>query len=220
MKIPAGLIGKVILKGAPLAVNEAMWALGLTVLNQNYSQKGLAVVAALNITSTISNMCNVVFFAVGESIAIIAGQLLGAKKYEEAKSTVRKMLTMSVSICVVIGFGMFFLKNIFPEIYKTEAEIKALAANFITVIACLLPMHALIHGSYFTLRCGGKTFVTFLFDSFFVWTCPVTVCFCLVHFSNLSIMPVYIIVSLLDVIKMFVGLILLKKGLWINNIVD
>ena len=220
LKIPVHLMKKILIKGAPLALNEALWALGLTVLNQNYSLKGLSVVAALNITSTISNMCNVVFFAIGESISIIAGQLLGANKNDEAKSTVRKMLAMSVSICALIGAGMFFLRNSFPSIYKTEPEVQNLAAKFITVVACLMPLHALLHGSYFTLRCGGKTLITFLFDSFFVWVCSVSVCFTLTHFTSLTIMQIYIIVSLLDLIKAAIGVILVKKGIWINNIVD
>lgn len=220
LKIPPELMGRILVKGAPLALNEALWALGLTVLNQNYSLKGLSVVAALNIVSTISNMCNVFFFAIGESISIIAGQLLGANKNEEARSTVRKMLALSVSVCVIIGIGMFLLRNLFPAIYKTEKEVQLLAANFITVVACLMPLHALLHGCYFTLRCGGKTLITFLFDSFFVWVCSVSVCFVLTHFTELNIMQIYITVSLLDMIKAVIGVVLVKKGIWINNIVD
>ena len=42
------------------------------------------MVAAMNISSTISNLFSIVFMAMGNAVAIIVGQLLGAGKMEEA----------------------------------------------------------------------------------------------------------------------------------------
>ena len=41
----------------------------------------------MNISNTINNVFNVVFIALGDSVAIVIGQLLGAGKMEEAKDT-------------------------------------------------------------------------------------------------------------------------------------
>ena len=49
----------------------------------------LDAVAALNISTVISNLFNVVFVAMGSAVSIIVGQLLGAGKMEEAKDTDR-----------------------------------------------------------------------------------------------------------------------------------
>lgn len=220
LKIPANLMKQIIIKGTPLALNEALWALGLTFLNQNYSIKGLSVIAAMNITSTLQNLFNVIFFAIGESISIIAGQLLGAKKFDEAKSTVRKMLFLSVCVCAILGIIMSSFRHVFPNLYNTEAEVRNLASTFILIMSFYLPFHALLHGSYFTLRCGGKTIITFLFDSCYIWGAQVSCCFCLTHFTNLEIIPIYIIVSSLDLIKAAIGVFLVHKGIWINNIVN
>ena len=84
LKVPVNLAGKIIGKGTPLMVNEILWAAGIAVLNQCYSMRGLEALAALNISTTISNLFNVVFMSMGSAIAIIVGQLLGAGKMEEA----------------------------------------------------------------------------------------------------------------------------------------
>ena len=72
-------------KGVPLLLNEGLWAAGMAMLMQCYSVRGLDVVAAMNISNTLNNLFNVVFLSIGNSVAIIVGQLLGAGKMKEAK---------------------------------------------------------------------------------------------------------------------------------------
>ena len=136
---------------------------------QCYSLRGLEAVAGLNISSTIGNVFNVVYLAFGNAVSIIVGQLLGAGKMKEARETDTKLIAFSVAACVCIGAILALLAPLFPEIYNTSGEVKALAASFIRIIAICMPMGAFIHASYFTLRSGGKTVVTFLFDSVFMW---------------------------------------------------
>lgn len=218
MKIPVSLLRQIIIKGTPLALNETLWSMGLTFLNQSYSLRGLSVVAAVNITSTISNLFNVFLFAIGNSISIIVGQLLGAGKNSEAKKSAKRLIVLSACVCVVIGFIMACLRNTFPAIYKTETQVRSLAANFILISSCMMPILAVVHACYFTLRCGGKTVITFLFDSVFVWIFCVSTAFCLTRFTDLPIVSIYLIVQSLDLIKAFIGIALVKKGIWIQNL--
>lgn len=219
LRIPMNLLKQIIIKGAPLAVNEALWAVGITVLNQCYSTRGLAVVGAFNISSTISNLFSVVYLGLGDSVAIIIGQLLGAGEMERAKDEDRKMLAFSVACCLVIGSIMAAFHGIFPSLYNTEEQVKHLAGIFILVVSAMMPFYAFLHGSYFTLRTGGKTIITFIFDSVFMWLIAVPCAFVLTHFTNLPIVPIYIAVCSTDFIKCVIGFVLLKKGVWLQNIV-
>lgn len=218
LKIPPSLIKNIIIKGLPLGTNETLWSLGLTMLNQSYSLKGLYVVAALNITSTISNLFNVLLFAIGEAISIIVGQLLGAGKNNEAQSTAKKMIFLSTTACIVIGLIMMLCKDLFPAIYNTEEKVKTLASYFILITSLFLPLNACIHGCYFTLRSGGKTFVTFLFDSVFVWIFIVPGAEIMTRFTSLSIELIFLIIKSIDILKCAIGITLVKKGVWIQNI--
>ena len=69
-----------------------------------------------------------------------------------------------VVCCLGIAIIMGFLGGLFPRIYNTEPEIKELAKTFIVIAAALMPVYAFCHSAYFTLRSGGKTFITFLFE--------------------------------------------------------
>ena len=48
----------------------------------------------------------------------------------------------------------------------------------------------------------------------------IPVAFVLVNFTSLSIMTIYPIVQLLIIINYVAGVILVKKGVWIKNIVE
>lgn len=218
-RVPASLVIKIMQKGSPLMVNELLWSAGMAIMTQCYSTYGLVVIAGLNISSTISNVCNIVWLAMGNAIAIIIGQLLGAGKMEEARDTDRKLIFFSVSSCFLIGGILLALAPVFPQIYNTSDEVRALATRLIIVGACFMPVQAFLHGAYFTLRSGGQTVITFLFDSCFLWACSIPAAFCLSRYSGLPILMTYLFCQSLDIIKCVIGFILVKKGVWLRNIV-
>ena len=76
-----------------------------------------------------------------------------------------------------------------------------------------------MNASYFTLRSGGKTFITFLFDSVSIWVISIPFAYILMNFTSLSIVTVYLMCQLISIIKCIIGYVLVKKGVWINNIV-
>lgn len=218
--IPMNLVGKIAIKGTPLLVNEIMWAGGMAFLNQCYSIRGLDVVAAQNISSTITNLFNVVFIALGSAISIIVGQLLGAGKMEEAKDTDTKLIAFSVLSCVGIGFVLIVLAPLFPMLYNTSANVKGLATGLLRVSAACMPLAAFMHASYFTLRSGGKTIITFLFDSVYMWAASIPLAFILSRYTEVPIIPLFLCVQLIDIVKCIIGFILVKKGVWLQNIVS
>lgn len=220
LRVPADLTRKVIIKGAPLLLNETLWAAGMAMLTQCYSVRGLNVIAAQNISNTINNVFNIVFIALGDSVAIVVGQLLGAGKMKEARDSDNKMIAFSVMCCTCIAVIMFLLAPFFPLLYNTGADVRELAEHFIMITAFFMPQNAFLHASYFTLRSGGRTIVTFLFDSVFIWCVSVTIAFTLSRFTSLPVIAVYTLVQLGDIIKCVIGFVLVKKGVWIQNIVE
>lgn len=219
LAVPAALTLKIILHGTPLMINEILWSAGMAMLNQCYSLRGLEAVAAINISSTISNVFNVAFIAMGDAVAILVGQLLGAGKFAEAKDTDRKLITFSVLMCMVIGALLFMLAPLFPALYKTTEGVRGLAAQFIRVSAVFMPLAGFLHSAYFTLRSGGKTIITFLFDSVYLWVIAYPVAYILGHYTGLPVVMFFLCIQSFDLIKGAIGFVLLKKGVWLNNIV-
>lgn len=220
MRIPKELFSRITKKTLPLMINETLWAGGMALLSQAFSRHGYDVVSADNICRTIANVFNVAFLAMGSAIGIIVGQLLGANRTEEAIDTDRKLIFFAVAICFVIGGIMATVAPLFPRIYNTTDVIQAMAAKFIVIVGLCMPINSLANACYFTLRSGGKTLITFFFDSFYVCVLTVPLAMFLTHVAGISIVPLYLICQLVDIGKCVVGLIMIKKGIWIHNIVE
>ena len=219
LKIPLSLIVKILKKGTPLLLNEVLWSLGTTFVNQNYSIRGLSVVAASNISATVWQMFCIIMFSMGSAVSIMVGQKLGAGEIEEAKDIDRKLILISVATNTIIGLILIAVSPIIPLLYNTEPEVRNLATHFLIIAGASLPVHSLIHVTYFTIRSGGRTFITFLFDCVYTWCIPVVLSFILCRYTTLDIVLIYLIIQFSDIIKIFIGVPMLKSGIWAKNII-
>lgn len=220
MKVPFRLVKKFFLTGVPLLLNETLWGAGMAFLTQCYSVRGLNVVAALNIANTINNVFSVGFIALGESVAIVVGQILGSGDMKKARDTDNKMIAFAVMCCTAVAFVMLLVAPLFPMLYNTNGQAKELAKHFIMVMALVMPQNAFLNAAYFTLRSGGKTIITFIFDCGFVWCVSVPIAYILSRFTGLPVIAVFALVKAGDLLKCILGFILVKKGMWIQNLVS
>ena len=219
LKVPMSLAVKYFITSIPLLLNETLWSTGFAFLTQCYSTRGLNVVAGYNIAGTINNLFNVVFFAMGDAIAIIVGQLLGAGEMEKARDTDNKIIAFGVFLGALSGLMAAAVSGIFPLIYKTNPEARHIATAFILVQALFTPQMAFLHNSYFTLRSGGRTMITFIFDSVFMWCISVPAAYMISRYTDVNAILMYAYVQALEINKVVVGFILVKRGTWMKNLV-
>lgn len=217
--IPSELVKRMIKKGTPLLLNEFLWAAGMAVIAQCYSVRGLDVVAARNISSTMTNLFGAVYIQLGACIGIIVGAKLGANKLKDARTTDNKLLFFSVAVTVVIAVAVLPLSGIFPLLYNTEDKIRSLASYMIVIQAAAMPLWAYTNACYFTLRSGGKTGLTFIFDFGYTFILMIPLAFILAHFTGMNIRLLFAVVTFSEIVKVAIGYFMVKSDLWINNIV-
>ncbi len=218
-RIPLPLVKKIAITGTPLFLNELLWAVGSAMVNMCYASRGLTAVAATNINGTVWNLFSIVMMALGNAIGILSGQLLGANDIEGAKDTVRKLLAFNFAVNLVMG-GLIVVSSPFvPHIYKTEDAVRQTATHLLMVSGSFLPLTSYVHGTYFTIRSGGKTMVTFLFDCVFTWVVCLPIAYTLCTFTGLSVVWIYFFVQCADFIKAAIGTVMIRSGIWAKNVV-
>ena len=220
-RIALPLLKKIAVNGMPLLLNEALWSASEAVLNQCYSTRGLTVVAATNIASTLWNLFSVCFISLGSATGIkIAQKLVAGKPTDNDRNSDRKLIAFSVTSCAVFGIAMAAVSGVFPLIYKTDNSVRSLATAFICINAVIMPFNAYANAAYFTLRSGGKTLSTLLFDSCFVWVESVPLAYTLSRYTGIDILPLYAVCQSAQILKCVIGYIMLRRGSWIKNIVQ
>ena len=219
--IPAALLKNIIIKGMPVLLNEFLFATGTAMVNQCYSVRGLDVVAATNISNTIYNLASVAYLSMGTVIGIIMGQMMGAgSSKEEVRSTHNKLTALAIGSCAVFGILLLSLSIPFPKIYNTTDSVRSIATQLIILSAIIMPVHAYIHSAYFAMRSGGKTMITFFFDCGTIWLGSLPLAFCLTRFTAISIVPLFILCSCVEILKAIVGYFIIRSDFWIRNLTE
>ena len=219
-RIPSKLTADIIKKGTPLLMNEFLWAAGMSVIAQFYSVRGIEAVAARNISSTITNLFGAVYIQLGVCISIIVGAELGANKLKKARELDNKLIFFAVAASVVVAICTLPIAKYFPYLYKTEDSIRMLAEYMIIIQALCMPMWSFTNACYFTLRSGGKTGLTFLFDFGFTWLLVIPLGAVLSYCTGLNIYILFAVLNFSEIVKVFIGYFMIRSDIWINNIVD
>ena len=219
LRVPAVLTRKVLRMGAPLLVNELLWSIGVSTLTAAYSLCGLTVVSALSITFTIANLFNSVYFSMGTAVSVMIGQDLGAGDFERAKGDVWRLMAFAVAVAATMGLLLTLAAPLIPQAYSGVTEdVRQTATRLLTVTACAMPLYAYAHCSYFTLRSGGKTVITFLFDSGYTWVISVPLALLMVRVVQADVIVCYAAVEGANLIKCILGYCFIRSGSWIQNL--
>lgn len=216
--IPVSLIKRIALKGLPLLFNEVFWSLGMTFMAQCYSTRGLSAVAAYQICQTVWQLFTIVAFALGSSVGIIVGQKLGAGELEQAKEDAAKLITFAALVAAACGVIMAVFSPIFPQFYNTTEDVRSLATQMLMIMAVCLPLIAFTNACYFTLRCGGKTFITLLFDSVFVWVVCIPLSWTLSRYTSFPMLQLYALCQIPELVKCTLGFFMVKSGSWAQDL--
>lgn len=218
--VPLSLLKRVAITGTPLMLNEVLWSLGMAFINQCYSTRGMSALAALNITTTAWNLFCIIMFAMGNAVSIMVGQCLGQGDKQGARATDDKLLFITVVSHIVLGGLLMLCAGIIPTWFNVSDEARALAAQTLVIAGASLPIHAFLHATYFTIRSGGKTFITFLFDSVYTWCVPAMLALCLSRLTDMSVVSMYFCIQFIDVVKLVIGLLMLRSDFWANDLVN
>ena len=220
LRIPADLIREISLRGLPLMANELLWSLSVTLRNQCYATRGLDVVAAQNIASTLSNLFNVVYLSIGGAVAVVLGNLLGAGKLKEAKRAAIRLQVFTIFCSVIMGGLLCCVSVVFPKIYNTTADVRAIATMMICIFGAMMPINASCNSAYFTIRSGGQVFVTMVLDSGFMWVLVMPLSFILSRFTDIPIFALFTICQGTEALKCCLGWYLLLQGKWVRKLVE
>lgn len=216
--IPFSLVKQVAFKGTPILCNELFWSLSITTINMCYSTRGTDVITAMNISFNLQNLLSVAYFALSSSIAIIVGNLLGAGKIEEAKETDKKLLAFAVFMGMIMMGIQMALSTVFPSFYTDVESVIEIARYNMICFGITMPFAALATATYYTIRSGGRVFITMLFDSVYAWVVVIPVVASLAYFTSLPFEIMLPIVLVVENLKVIPGLILVHTGMWARQL--
>jgi putative MATE family efflux protein len=204
----------------PVAANETIWSIGVSIYNIIYAHIGTNAIAAINITSTIDSLAFVLFIGISNACAIMIGNRIGAGEEARAKLYARRSLFMGIGLALVVGAIEILLIPTLISYYKVPEDVAFDARLILIVYASALWLRVtnmtIIVG---ILRSGGDTRFTLILDTGTVWFVGIPLALLGAFVFHL---PIYWVVAMVlgdELTKFIGGIYRFRTGKWVNNLV-
>lgn len=219
LEISAELIRSVLRRALPLCLNEIGFGSGMAVLFKFYGTRGAEVLAAMNISGTVSELFFVLSSGMAVATTVIVSKPLGANELEQAKSNAYRMYKLSLLLGLFFSALMFASAGVFPGFYNVGDEIRGMAAYFIRVYALFYIVYTANSQVYFILRSGGDMKNTLKLDSGFFFLVNIPIVGLATYLTNWSVLILYLVGQLTDLVKLLLSTKLLLRESWVRNLV-
>lgn len=205
---------------APLLANEIVYAASNAAILQVLSTRGIAAIAASNIAISATQVVNVIIYGIGTSLGIMVGNQLGSGRFEDARTTNARLIALAIATCFLCGLILLPLSSCFPKLFNTTEEVQKMSSQMIRVIAYLLPIRGFTHLAYYTLRSGGRSILTLMFDGGYLTIVCLPVTYLFAVFTGLSAVMLFTVSLIAELSKFVLAAIWMKKGIWIRSVVS
>lgn len=215
-------------KALPVAINETLWGLGMTVFLIAYGFISSNSLAIIGVSNQVMALFWVINAGVSTACAIMIGNKLGENKLELAKQWGIRFTKLSISTGVILGAVMFFISPIVAGLFTNNlggvTELERIDINdnvvlILKVFSFYIPIkfsNALqIIG---TLRAGGDTKFVLFAELGPLWLVGVPMAFIL---SIYTALPLYVIVGLVNIEELIKFVIVIWRFFqykWVRNL--
>lgn len=218
LHVPAELTKRILVKAAPLALNEVMWSLGMATLFKFYATRGPEVMSGYSISATISDIFFVLFGGMAAATTVLIAQPLGANKLKEARDHGYQLIGFSLMLSCLFAALMFSSSFIIPSFYQVSLEAKEVAVNILRIMSVMFWIYMANTQCYFILRAGGDTRSTLFMDSGYMWVINIPIIACFTYCTGFNIITLYMIGQATDIVKFIIAYSLVKKEKWVVNL--
>ena len=215
-------LSKLLKKALPVALNETLWGLGMTMYLIAFGFISIDAIASYQITNQVMGMVWVINAGISSACAIMLGNKLGEGKIEVAKNWGRRFARLSFIFGVILGIILFFVSTAIPNLFtdisgsvKEEVRLLLIVFSFYIPIKFGNALH--IIG---TLRSGGDTIFTFLLEVGILWGIGVPLAFVLSLYTELDLYVIVAIVNVEEAIKFILVNIRFRTYKWANNLTN
>lgn len=217
-KVPASLAKNILVKAAPLTLNELLWSFGMAMLFKFYGTRGAEVMSGYSVATTVSDLFFVLFGGMAAATNVMVSQPLGADRLEEGRKNGYRMIGFSIMLSLIFAVLMFVSSYVIVSFYEISERSMSVAETFLRVQSVMFWIYMANTECYFVLRAGGDTKSTLFMDSVFMWCINLPLVGLFAYLTRIDIIALYIIGQCTDLIKLGVAYWLVSKEKWVKNI--
>ena len=203
----------------PILITEFLWSLGENVYASIYGHMGTQACAAMTLTNPVQGLMIGALSGLSQAAGILIGKSLGKKEYDEAYRNSKKLVWYGLTGAIILSALLVILRYFYVDIYEVEDSVKESARAVLLAFAIISPVKVLnmILGGGI-VRSGGKTKLIMWIDLTGTWIFGVPLGLLAAFVWGLSIPYVYFILSLEEVVRLAITVVVFKKKIWMQSL--
>ena len=220
IRIDRGIFKNILKKGALVLFCEMVWVLSETLTTAIYNGRGGAdVVSGMASGFAIANLFFVAFGGIYSATGVVIGRTLGAGDLEKARREKTWLLSGSAVFGVFMMLFGFATTLIIPIVFgKLSESAVSICRSMVILMSVCMPMWVYMNTQQAIARAGGDTAMGAYTDSTLTIFVMVPLVLILGKFTAIGPVMMYLFVKLIDIIKVIVFHIWLKKERWLKNL--
>ncbi len=220
IRIDGKLFVSILKKGSLVLFCEMVWIMSETITTAIYNGRGGAdVVSGMSSSFAIANLFFVAFGGIYSATGVILGRTLGAGDLEQARREKTWLLSGSAVFGVIMMLFGFLTTLLIPVVFGRLSESAiAICRDMVILMSFFMPVWVYLNAQQAVARAGGDTAMGAYTDSAITIVIMLPMLFIIGLLTDTSPVMLYLYVKLLDVAKIIVFHIWLKKERWLKNL--
>lgn len=205
--------------GLPVACNEVLWSVGISVQTMILGRLGTHVVSASQIASVVNQFSTVVIFGVANAAAVIVGNAVGAGDMETAAQRIGWFRRLSVVMGILAAGVILLIRDLAVSFYNVPEETKLLARDMLAVLAIIVCFVSITGvGIVGLLRGGGDPRFALFCDLSSLWIVAVPAGLLAAFVFHAPVLLVYAMTKLDEPVKVALLTWRMRNDHWIKNV--
>lgn len=214
-----GFYKKISLIVFPILLNEFSWSVGENIYAAIYGRLGKDALAAMTLTNPVQGMFIGMFSGLSAAAAVMVGKRLGKDENDEAYSISKYIMKIGLICSLVISIVLIILIPFYVRLFNVLPKVREITIYIIYALAAVIfakILNMILSGGI--LRSGGNTHYTLVIDLIGTWIFGVPIGLLTAFVFHLPVYLVYFFLSLEEVVRLIIGIIIFKKKKWMKNI--
>lgn len=205
--------------GLPIVFGDVQWGLSGVVKNALLGHMGVLMVAANSIADTTFSLFYVFVTGLSSGACVLIGKLVGAGDYKKTRESANTIQLLFLGLGLILCTLLFSVRHIVPQFYQVTPEARALATQFIGIIA-IISIGTCYHAACFTgiNRGAGDGKFVMKVDMICGWLITLPITYLAGFVLHAPLWVVYICVRIDQCFKWVIALIRLRGDRWIHNV--
>jgi len=220
LRLERKTLNEIITIGLPASLGQSAAAFGFIILNGFVISYGADTLAAFGIGNRINSLILMPVMGIGNALATIIGQNLGANKNDRAKLAVKTALKLSTIFMISGGIVLFTLSPNIVSIFVTEdPEVFRQGTEYLRLICAALPLMGFFQVFVGTFQGSGHTVYAMMMDMGRLWCLRIPLIMLFKKYTQWGSSGVWYAMVLSNALICIFGLAIYLSGKWQQQVI-